>query len=61
MFEDTTYSEVMETKSETLLHGLKAKYKEITILEHLEKLYDLAYSALGDEAHFLSPIKKNHR
>lgn len=58
MFEGTSYSEVMDAKSETLLHGLKAKYKGITILEHLENLYNLAYSALGDEAHFLSPIKE---
>ncbi|MDY2987738.1 MAG: glutamate--cysteine ligase, partial [Peptoniphilus sp.] len=58
MFEGTSYSEVMDAKSETLLHGLKAKYKGITILGHLENLYNLAYSALGDESHFLSPIKE---
>lgn len=58
IFRGTTYEEVMQTKSDTLLHGLKANYKGITILDHLKKLYELAYNALGDEAHFLAPIKE---
>lgn len=57
MFKGTTYKEVMEVKSHTLESGLNALYKNKTILEWLGELYDMANCALGDEAHFLSPIK----
>lgn len=58
IFKETTYSEVMETKSQTLANGLKAKYKNKTILELLDILYQLAADTLGDEAKYLAPIEE---
>lgn len=58
IYKDTTYEEVMEVKAQTLQKGLKANYKNKTILEHLNVLYELAKENLKEEAHYLEPIKQ---